>query len=286
MNPDEMHEDVQLPEGPEVESGPPSSVIQRWLNEPDDGYFGLGPAGARSAGGVPHFASEDRHPYRPSWRPPVPIITVLDDGADDKGEMYRLRHEITTIGRSAGDIQIPNDPWISARHAEIRRAPWQGGYQWILHDSGSSNGTFVRCTRAILHETAVIILGARRFRLQNPLRSPVMDEDAGSNTRLLQPVPEVVWPELVEVTADDHGLRVPLRRDVVMLGRSGQGADIEIDDPLLAYRHATLRRQQDGTWLLIAQPTRNGVWISVTTVQLTSSCRFRCGEQQFWFVIP
>jgi hypothetical protein len=99
----------------------------------------------------------------------------------------------------------------------------------------------VRCTRAILYETAVVILGARRFRR---------------------------------------------RRDMLSLGRAGAGVDVEIDDPLLAYRHATLKRQKDGTWLITAEPTRNGVWVSASTVALTSNCRFRCGEQQFWFVIP
>jgi hypothetical protein len=82
------------------------------------------------------------------------------------------------------------------------------------------------------------------------------------------------------------GLNMPLRRDVVTLGRAGAGVDVEIDDPLLAYRHATLKRQKDGTWLITAEPTRNGVWVSASTVALTSNCRFRCGEQQFWFVIP
>jgi hypothetical protein len=100
------------------------------------------------------------------------------------------------------------------------------------------------------------------------------------------PRPQLVWPSLIEVTGEPNGLNVPLRRDVVTLGRTGAGVDNEIDDPLLAYRHATLKRQKDGTWLITAETTRNGVWISAATVALTSNCRFWCGEQQFWFVIP
>jgi hypothetical protein len=46
---------------------------------------------------------------------------------------------------------------------------------------------------------------------------------------------------------------------VVPLGRAGAGVDVEIDDPLLAYRYATLPPQEDGTWLITAEPTRNGV---------------------------
>ena len=282
--------DQSSDQGPELEEFPNTDEIRKWL-EAEDEYFQDFAASVRPAGRrpippkPPQFPPEDRHQYRPSWRPPVPILTVLDDGSAEQGESHRIRKELTTIGRSSGDVRVPNDPWISARHAEIHRLAWQGGFQWHLHDCGSSNGTFVRCTQAILHETAVVILGSRRFQLQNPLRSPVVD-DAGEGTRLLKPVPEMVWPELVEVTNNNDGLRIPLRRDVMMLGRTGEGAHVEIDDPLLAYQHATLRRQQDGTWLLIAKPTRNGVWISTTTVALTSNCRFRCGEQLFWFVIP
>lgn len=283
-----IHDDEQLPDGPEIEHGPRSREIQHWLQDSHPG--GLAPR--REGGGPPawpsasaHFAPEDYHAYRPSWRPPVPVLTVLDDGASEMGEQYRLRREVYVIGRSSGDIQIPNDPWVSARHAEIQRLPWQGGFQWHLRDCGSSNGTFVRCTRAILHETAVVVLGTRRFRLQNPLRAPVVEESDGS-TQELKPVPQVVWPSLVEVTGEPAGLNVPLRRDMLTLGRTGAGVDVEIDDPLLAYRHATLKRQKDGTWLITAEPTRNGVWISTTNVALTSNCRFRCGEQQFWFVIP
>lgn len=283
-----IHDDEQLPDGPEIEHGPRSREIQHWLQDSHPG--GLAP---RREGGGPsawpsapaHFAPEDYHAYRPSWRPPVPVLTVLDDGASEMGEQYRLRRETYVIGRSSGDIQIPNDPWVSARHAEIQRLPWQGGFQWHLRDCGSSNGTFVRCTRAILHETAVVVLGTRRFRLQNPLRAPVVEESDGS-TQELKPVPQVVWPSLVEVTGEPDGLNVPLRRDMLTLGRTGAGVDVEIDDPLLAYRHATLKRQKDGTWIITAEPTRNGVWISTATVALTSNCRFRCGEQQFWFVIP
>jgi hypothetical protein len=35
-----------------------------------------------------------------------------------------------------------------------------------------------------------------------------------------------------------------------------------------------------------AEMTRNGIWVSISTVSLTASCLFRCGEQRFRFVIP
>lgn len=54
----------------------------------------------------------------------------------------------------------------------------------------------------------------------------------------------------------------------------------------MANRHATLKRQRDGSWLMEADYTRNGVWVSVMSIELRSNCFFRLGEQRFRFIIP
>lgn len=243
-----------------------------------------GPAGQALGDG---YSLEDDQEFRPTLRPPVPVLTVLDDGTRDSGEMIRLRTEVFSIGRNAGDLKLPHDPSVSSQHAEIRRAAWRGGFQWTLHDVGSLNGTFARCTRALLHDTAVVILGSRRFRVRNPLRPPAMAAPA-MQTSLLDNahIPPVVWPVLEELSGKPDPLYVPLRADHLTLGRTGGGADLELDDPLLAYEHATLTRQRDGSWLITAAHTRNGVWVSTVAVALTSQCHFRLGEQIFRFVIP
>jgi hypothetical protein len=61
---------------------------------------------------------------------------------------------------------------------------------------------------------------------------------------------------------------------------------VDLDDPLLAKQHATLERQRDGTWLLTANRSRNGVWVSAPAVNLNANCYFRCGEQRFRFTVP
>lgn len=242
--------------------------------------------GSGAIGDLP-FTSEDRHEFRPILRPPVPVLTVLDDGTQQRGESVRLRGETFTIGRSSGDLILPNDPAISGLHAEIRRVPRKGNYQWQLVDLGSVNGTFVRAVRAALHGEAIVIIGARRFRLRNPLvanrqaaRAPV--------TRMIDStgLPATVWPVLAETSQRSPGIEFPLKADTVTIGRSGGGADFQLDDPLVANRHAQLERQRDGSWRLVAETTRNGVWVSITAVTLTAHCHFRCGEQLFRFEIP
>ena len=198
-----------------------------------------------------------------------------------------MRADTFSIGRTAGTLTLPNDPSISGAHAELRRVPWKGGYQWHLHDLGSVNGTFVRSSRSVLHETTVMVIGARRFRLRNPLK-PAARQLSSSDTNLLDNVslPETVWPVLIEASGKPGAVQLPLRGETATIGRVDGGADIELDDPLVANRHATLKRQRDGSWLMEADFTRNGVWVSVTSIELRSNCFFRLGEQRFRFMIP
>jgi pSer/pThr/pTyr-binding forkhead associated (FHA) protein len=251
--------------------------IVKWVSEPDP----YGRVGEQK------YAPEDDQDFRPSLRPPVPVLTVLDDGSLEEGEDVRLRRERFSIGRTSGDVQLPNDPSISGAHAEIRRTEWKGGFQWHLNDLESVNGTFVRCVRAVLHENAILILGARRFRLRNPLK-PKSVPTVGHQTNLMDGmhIPETVWPVLAEASTKPGAMAFSLRSDRLLIGRAGGGADIQLDDPLLANRHAELKRLRDGTWMISAETTRNGIWVSVTAVGLTPFCFFRCGEQRFRFVIP
>jgi pSer/pThr/pTyr-binding forkhead associated (FHA) protein len=251
--------------------------IVKWVSEPDP----FGRVGEQK------YAPEDDQDFRPSLRPPVPVLTVLDDGSLEEGEDVRLRRERFSIGRTSGDVQLPNDPSISGAHAEIRRTEWKGGFQWHLNDLESVNGTFVRCVRAVLHENAILILGARRFRLRNPLK-PKSVPAVGHQTNLMDGmhIPETVWPVLAEASTKPGAMAFSLRSDRLLIGRAGGGADIQLDDPLLANRHAELKRLRDGTWMISAETTRNGIWVSVTAVGLTPYCFFRCGEQRFRFVIP
>ena len=271
----QQHGDGDLP--PVVEEFASVRRIVKWVSESDP--FGRG--------GEPKYAPEDDHDFRPVLRPPVPVLTVLDDGSLEQGEDVRLRHEQCSIGRTSGDVQLPNDTSVSGNHAEIRRTSWNGGFQWHLHDLNSVNGTFVRCVRAVLHQNAVLILGARRFRLRNPLKPGSMPA-AGHHTNLLdgRHIPGTVWPVLVEASAKPGAVEFPLRSERLVIGRAGGGAEIELDDPLLANRHAELKRLRDGTWMISAETTRNGIWVSVAAVGLTPYCFFRCGEQRFRFVIP
>jgi pSer/pThr/pTyr-binding forkhead associated (FHA) protein len=56
-------------------------------------------------------------------------------------DVYHLFRDETVIGREMGDIVFTGDPFLSRRHAAIRRSPITG--EFSLVDLDSSNGTYV-----------------------------------------------------------------------------------------------------------------------------------------------
>jgi pSer/pThr/pTyr-binding forkhead associated (FHA) protein len=235
---------------------------------------------------LPATISEDL--FEPAIRPAVPRLTILDDGELTTGETLRLRDQTTLIGRNDGLIRLPHDPLVSGRHAEIIREGAATPYRWVLRDLGSSNGTFVCCSGTVLRPDRLIILGSRRFRLQLPmaLKAEIAAVDGTlmmDGRHLLQQAA----PTLVETTNPDPGkrLEIPLSRPFLTLGRPGCGKDIELDDPLIAAFHAQIAQSSAGEWRIEAKPSKNGVWVQVSSIRLSGTCRFQCGEQRFLFVI-
>jgi hypothetical protein len=83
---------------------------------------GRGQAAAPGAGAHPtespaRGTGQVARPFRPTSRPPVPVLTVCDDGKLE-GESIRIRDARFVIGRTEGDLRIPIDARISSRHAK------------------------------------------------------------------------------------------------------------------------------------------------------------------------
>lgn len=224
--------------------------------------------------------------YRPTIRSVVPILTVLDDGSLEEGELIRIRQERFVIGRKTGDLVLGNDATVSGRHAEIRLTRDGDKQQWTLHNLESINGTFVRVSTATLNDDTIVILGAKRFRLQRPVVKPPSSGPDGTLPVDQERPPEEIWPMLVESSGRPNSLAFVLRSPHLTIGRKGSGCGIEIDDPLLASLHAELICDFNGVWKVIGKKSRNGVWVNSIVTPLRHCCFFQCGEQRFKFVIP
>jgi pSer/pThr/pTyr-binding forkhead associated (FHA) protein/ribosomal protein L40E len=79
-------------------------------------------------------------------------------------DVYYLSRAETVLGREVGDIVFTDDPFMSRRHAAIRRDP--NSNQFTLRDLGSSNGTFIaiRGRHAVAHGDHIRV-GQHLFRL-------------------------------------------------------------------------------------------------------------------------
>jgi ferredoxin len=238
--------------------------IVKWLTSPTDG------------GGA-----ADEPLYRPILRSPVPVLTVLDDGSMDVGEEIRIRKSPFVIGRSSGDLTLPNDPTVSKEHAEIRLVETRGIRHWRLNNLDSTNGTFVRVNQASCYVDTILIIGSRRYRLEGAFQQPGGAVNRAEDGTLLLP-----WPSLVDSSGSPDARKYAIRKPMVKIGGMDGGGDIELDDPLVAKQHATLHRDSHGVWQVRAGQTRNGVWANIHSADLTSYCYFQCGEQRFRFMIP
>lgn len=70
------------------------------------------------------------------------MLTLLVIQGPDKGRRYELPDATTLIGRDSRQIPL-TDNTVSRRHCEL--VPKDG--EWVLHDLGSANGTYVNGTR-------------------------------------------------------------------------------------------------------------------------------------------
>jgi hypothetical protein len=88
-------------------------------------------------------------------------LTVII-GRDITGAAFPLLGESSTLGRERGDINFPDDGYVSGLHARITLRDGRV----FLADLGSSNGTFIKVNgeRAVGHESFVL-LGQQLFRL-------------------------------------------------------------------------------------------------------------------------
>ncbi|MDQ3341263.1 MAG: FHA domain-containing protein [Myxococcota bacterium] len=79
------------------------------------------------------------------------------------GWVFRPSGDVVTFGREGNDINFPEDPFISGRHAELRIS----GGVLTVSDLGSRNGTFVRIEKErVLKHGDYVFLGQQLLRVE------------------------------------------------------------------------------------------------------------------------
>ncbi|MDC0936661.1 FHA domain-containing protein [Pirellulales bacterium] len=202
--------------------------------------------------------------FRPKKRPPVALLRVLDDDQRDS-EAYRLRDDLTVIGRTQGQVKIPHDLQISARHAGVSREKQNGSYQWILRDLESRNGVFVRTEKVRLMHQDLLLIANRlvRFTEIDQSKSCQLQEIHDgelTGTQILEPGREY-W-----------------------IGRNReQCIDLLSGAQQLNAQHARIVCDELGGWRIENNKSVNGVWIRIREIRLIHRATFQLGEQRFVF---
>ena len=89
------------------------------------------------------------------------LVQLLRGG--DTGLIYRAAGDVVTLGRDGNDINFPEDPFISGRHAQVAF----GGAGLMLTDTGSKNGTFLRINgESGLHHGDYVFMGQQLLRVE------------------------------------------------------------------------------------------------------------------------
>lgn len=207
------------------------------------------------------------------------LVIIGQDGTP--GREFPLAADQIDLGREEGDIRLPNDPYVSARHARIRRRDGR----FSIQDLDSVNGVFLRIRRPepvqsgdlllvgleVLRFEAVIGaergLGAATERGTRVFGSPAAPRYA----RLLQQTVEGVVRDVVYVT-----------RDELTIGRE-QGDLVFTADPFMSRRHATLRRDPaSGTFEIRDLGSSNGTYLAIRgEMPLQPGDHVRIGQHLF-----
>jgi len=224
-------------------------------------------------------------PYRPTLRAPVALLTVLDDGKSD-GEVLRVRTDRCVIGRSEGDVLIPHDSLMSARHLEITRHRAGEQCRWVITDLKSTNGLFVRCSCIALADQSEFLVGKGRYRFEAPglpstLDYPGSEAQRGSTTPLGTDVAALLHPALVELLGEKMLSRLPLAKPEYWIGSHPACSICRVGDPFVEPQHVRLHRDASGAWQALNNKSANGLWYRVPQVTVTNSCSFQIGEQRF-----
>lgn len=230
--------------------------------------------------------------FRPTARPPIPLLTVFDDGMTE-GEVVRIRDHRFIIGRTEGDLLIPIDGRISARHVEITNQFVGGLHRWVVTDLQSKHGMFVRVRKTVLADKAEILVGNGRYRFDESRAGTganadyeTHEPDRGTTRPWTDGHVPIRPAALTELLGAEIGNRIVLTNNEYWIGSDPACPICRPDDAFCEPRHVRLYRKPKGGWHAQHNRTVNGLWLLMPQITVESTVRFQIGEQQFQLKVP
>jgi pSer/pThr/pTyr-binding forkhead associated (FHA) protein len=207
------------------------------------------------------------------------LVVITQDGTP--GRTYELTDVQVDVGREEGAILLPNDPYVSPRHARIRQ---QNG-QFSVRDLGSLNGVFVRLRRPekLEHGDLVLVgLEVLRFEVVSDAEKalgPALDRGVQVFGSPATPRHARLCQRTVEgVTRDVYSLY----RDETVIGRES-GDIVFTSDPFMSRQHAAISRDPyDGSFSVRDLGSSNGTYLAIRAeVPLQRGDHVRIGQHLF-----
>ena len=202
------------------------------------------------------------HRYAPPAETTAParLVVIAQDGSP--GRHYELADSQTDVGREEGAILLPNDPFVSPRHARVAR---RNG-RFFVSDLGSVNGVFVRLREPQqLEHTDLVLIGLEVLRFET-----VSDAERGlgpaleRGTQLFGSPAARRHARLCERTVEGTTRDIYyLTRDETVIGREA-GDIVFTADPFMSRRHAAfVRAAKDGSFTVRDLGSSNGTYLAI-----------------------
>ena len=170
------------------------------------------------------------------------------------GSCVSLDREEHVFGRTEGDFNLPDDRFISPKHARFR----VGEGVLRVCDVGSANGTYLRVRGArAIEDPTLLMIGEQLLRFS--LYRPGVDDLAGEETFSGTPL----RPSRIQLTqiyeGGQEGLVVGTRRRSIVLGR--EGCDINFpEDSYISNRHCRIE-EANNQFYLADLDSSNGTFV-------------------------
>ncbi|MBN2195908.1 MAG: FHA domain-containing protein [Polyangiaceae bacterium] len=178
------------------------------------------------------------------------------------GRDYPLAGDQIDLGREEGDIRLPNDPYVSPRHARLRRRDGR----FSIRDLDSLNGVFVRIRRSeAIQNGDLLLIGLEVLRFETVTGA---DKGLGAaterGTRVFGSPAAPRYARLSQRTVEGVVRDVYfVTRDELTIGRE-QGDLVFTADPFMSRRHAVLKRDPtSGGFEIRDLGSSNGTYLAI-----------------------
>jgi pSer/pThr/pTyr-binding forkhead associated (FHA) protein len=208
-------------------------------------------------------------------------VVIHRDGSE--GGVYALESGQSDIGSREGDIILPDDPYLSPRHARIERR----GDTFVLRDLDSVNGVYVRLLEPVeLSSGDMFLIGQQVLRFEVLPETERRVGPAKQHGVMVFGTPEL--PRLARVAQyTTEGLERDvhyLYRDETVFGRE-QADVVFAEDPFLSRRHAAITMDRESMRFALRDlGSSNGTAIRCRAERaLQHGDQFRLGRHLFRF---